>query len=412
MAKTHSPTEVQMLRPLTLLLLAGACGQGSDEPKDTTPVDSESTDTGTTDTTTPYVDDTSTTDTGADDTSDTAAGDTSDTAAGDTSDTGTGDTGDTDTGSTTGSLFPVGDYPCHGFIDIDHGADGTIDATGFRAFDTDLGVELYYGVDEGSDGTIDLVYRYAYDSDGHQTLTDRDFDGDGISELVWTWTYDVDGELTEFTKLTTTGLWTETYVPGPDGPVEERIDYEGDGIDDVLYVNTYVAGALVRADVDMFADGTFESAVHHEYDADGRPVRIGWVAYASYGGDVLSSITYTYLDANGSYEELSDLDGNGTVEEWHEATLDAEGNVVVERFDRGFDGTIDYDIAMGWHPDGHGMTSFQGLLWGNYGSPYTRIDYDQSWTYDSEGKLLVESDLSTYYGVPEHELATTTWTCP
>lgn len=346
-------------------------------------------------------------------TSDTESGDTgSETATESTASTGdTGSASTTDTGvtGTTGStgdtgpppLFPEGDHACYGYVDIDLGADGVVDILGFRGLDDVFGELVYEGHDRRVDGTIDYVHTVTLDAAGRPTLKQWDEGADGSIESEEGWVYDVDGQVVEHWEDT----WRELITPGPDGPTERLIDDNGDGVSDTRYTYTYDLGALTRVETDYGLDGV-DSVTTYVNDAQGRPIR-------SEGSSVYLSFVlvneWTYLDANDSYDYVADNDGDGSWDYTSRTLFDADGQTVQFLQDVDANGVIDMDVVTTWHPDGYGRLTYQGF----YETGGLRFDYDYAWDYDPDGRQTLEDVHVLLDGsTQQHDISTTTWSCP
>lgn len=342
-----------------------------------------------------------TVDSGADTGDSDTGGDTGDTDTGTAADAdGDGVTADLDCDDTNPAAFPGATETCDG---VDENCDGEVD-------DGLPSVGLLHDL-VASGAPTTGGWWYGYDADGQQTLYGRDADEDGVLESYNRREYGPTGLTAE--ESSSDGVHRSQryeYDRNEAGWVTlGRLDTDGDGVWNYAYGYEYDGEQLTRMWSDDGYDGTFESDLVQEFDADAHLVH----TWSEVLGVVVSETVLTW-DGDHLLGFIGDTDGDGVFEAvgtntWDgdrildELTtggaydahrtytyVDADDLYDQSDYDQGNDGSIDYRYGYTWDGD-----TLVGQTYDQYADGVGVIGY--TWVRDADGRVL--ESINTLDGV-------------
>jgi antitoxin component YwqK of YwqJK toxin-antitoxin module len=255
-----------------------------------------------------------------------------------------------------------------------------------------------------ADGRANNRLTYTYDDSGNVVLEQWDIEADGVIDNLTAFTYDEDGNPLVKERLDSLGSRSRhLYTYDTSGRlVREEVFYGDPG--QLLYFDVYEFdenGNLLREEGLNARDNASTRRTIYTYDADEQLVKkeeyqhfcIDWEVFT---GDVVSRRTIYMYDGDGN-PSLEEVDGSecevtdGVVDERHQRTFDASGNLFVEISEYKDRSTVrkvhTYD-EQGNRLKTESFTHQPGLP---DDTPYLV----STWTYDSHGNMLTSASDRT-----------------
>ncbi|MEM1263183.1 MAG: hypothetical protein AAGH76_12360 [Pseudomonadota bacterium] len=241
--------------------------------------------------------------------------------------------------------------------ETDNGNNGQLDGVRRLTYNT-TGEIVGDWLDQDGDGTPEILVDLSYDSEGYGSVYATDRDADGTVDSTRSWQVDEFGDVIRYAE-----------------------DTDGDGDDDFIELRTLNADYLrVRREVINETRGTHTIEVWNT-DADGN--RTSYDLDLEADGTYDTLVTMTYDKPLGPWRTRTQDDGrDGTVDQYRERDYDAADRIVRDANDTNGDGN--FDTLETWVYDANGLLITKSLDTDGDGA-FDRID---NYTRNPQGWVL------------------------